>query len=98
MDSVAAQTYITKCLGHVSEWENRLKASSESGFNFIHFTPLQHLGQSKSSYSVADQLALNPDLFSEGAKGEKEVTDILTTIEKDYGLLSLTDVVWNHTA
>eukprot|EP01134_Creolimax_fragrantissima_P004755 CFRG4755T1 len=98
LDAVAAQTYITKCLGHVDEWEHRLKVSSECSFNFIHFTPLQQLGQSNSSYSIADQLALNPALFSKGAVGEAQVTSILTTLERSYGLLSLTDVVWNHTA
>ena len=38
------QTVLAKNLGPVAEWEARLKVSAESGFNFLHFTPLQELG------------------------------------------------------
>ena len=39
------QTVLSKQLGPAAEWEARLRVSAESGFNFLHFTPLQHLGE-----------------------------------------------------
>lgn len=44
LDAVSMQTVLAKNLGPVEEWEARLKVSAESGFNFLHFTPLQELG------------------------------------------------------
>ena len=56
-------------------------------------------GQSNSSYSLANQQRLNPNLFdADPAVAERQLTDIIDKLEKQYGVLSLTDVVWNHTA
>jgi len=41
--------------------------SHQAGYNMIHFAPLQSLNkQSKSSYSIYDQLSLNPNFSTAG--------------------------------
>uniref|UniRef100_A0A6I8SWU4 Glycogen debranching enzyme n=1 Tax=Xenopus tropicalis TaxID=8364 RepID=A0A6I8SWU4_XENTR len=71
----------------------------EQGYNMIHFTPLQTLGESRSCYSLADQLQLNPD-FSRPGKvyGWDDVGKLVEKMRKEWNMLSITDVVYNHTA
>ena len=66
----------------------------------IHFTPIQQLGGSCSAYSLYDQLKLNP-LFdkSDGTKATfDEVHAVLSMIRREWKILSIVDVVLNHTA
>ncbi|XP_041417474.1 glycogen debranching enzyme isoform X2 [Xenopus laevis] len=99
LDCITLQTYLSKCLGPFDEWEDRLKVSKESGYNMVHFTPLQTLGESRSCYSLADQLQLNPD-FSRPGKvyGWDDVGKLVEKMRKEWNMLSITDVVYNHTA
>eukprot|EP00112_Aurelia_sp_Birch-Aquarium-sp1_P018992 Seg461.5 transcript_id=Seg461.5/GoldUCD/mRNA.D3Y31 product="Glycogen debranching enzyme" protein_id=Seg461.5/GoldUCD/D3Y31 len=95
LDTIVMQTYLTKSLGKFKDWESRLMVAKESGYNMIHFTPIQELGESQSSYSIQSQLDLNANL--------KDVTfdDVHSLVKKmqtDWDVLSLVDVVWNHTA
>jgi glycogen debranching enzyme len=41
LDGLAVQTVITRCLGPLDQWYDRLRVTAESGFNMIHFTPIQ---------------------------------------------------------
>ena len=61
----------------------------------VHFTPLAIRGSSNSPYSIYDQLKFDPNNFP---NGEKDIASMVETMEKEHGLLGLTDVVWNHTA
>ncbi len=61
----------------------------------VHFTPLQHRGQSNSPYSIYDQLGWDPECFP---NGEADIKKLVHSMETEHGLLGLTDVVWNHTA
>ena len=61
----------------------------------IHFTPLQHRGSSNSPYSIFDQLAWDPKCFP---SGEADIKRLIESMENEHGLLSLTDVVFNHTS
>jgi glycogen debranching enzyme len=77
-------------------------AFSQTGYNMIHFAPLNTRGSSNSPYSIYDQLSLSDDLFDSKllTKEEKEL-ELKTVLEHMFetcGLLSVTDVVWNHTA
>ena len=64
----------------------------------LHFTPLQTRGQSGSPYSILDQLKFDPELFGGKGDGVKEIGGLIKKCREEYGLLSLTDVVLNHTA
>ena len=61
----------------------------------IHFTPLVVRGASNSPYSISDQLQFDRASFP---RGESDLAAMINMLENDYGLLALTDVVWNHTA
>ncbi|KAG8949849.1 hypothetical protein FRC04_008152 [Tulasnella sp. 424] len=103
MDGLAVLTAVSKWMGPLTEWAPHLREASERGYNMIHWTPLQQRGESKSPYSIADQLAFDEALFEEGWKGTKEegvkhVAQMMKTAKEEYGLLSLIDVVLNHTA
>ena len=52
LDSIACQTVLSKLLGPLPQWDDRLRVSRESGYNMIHFTPLQVLN--KSTRILAD--------------------------------------------
>lgn len=66
----------------------------------IHFTPVQELGSSQSSYSIYDQLKLNSKLFPHSTDDQRwaALANLISTLETKYGMLSMTDLVWNHTA
>ncbi|PWN22903.1 putative 4-alpha-glucanotransferase [Microstroma glucosiphilum] len=110
-DVVISQTalvtlsFFAKWAGPLSEWAPHLKVASEAGYNMIHYTPLQVRGSSNSPYSIADQLDFAHDMFDAKAgrsssREERAATlkSWLQKIRKEYGMLSLMDVVLNHTA
>ena len=100
LDCVSVQTVISKCLGPISEWKGRLQVAKETGYNMIHFTPIQQLGGSCSAYSLLDQLKLNPSFDNPGGKktSVKDVDKFLCVMRKDWKVLSIVDIVLNHTA
>lgn len=87
---------ISKFLGkYPQDWERHLAGISDRGYNMMHFTPLQIRGESNSPYSLYDQLGWDPACFPDG---EKDVQKMVASLEKNHSLLSLTDIVLNHTA
>ena len=88
-------------LGPISGWKEQFRFIAHSGYNAIHFVPLQKRGGSNSPYSIFDQLALSDDLFDKPLSEDQKYDVLQKEIEwmnKDMGLLSITDIVWNHTA
>ena len=55
---------------------------------------LQTLGASNSAYSLSDQHGLNP-LFK---ATHKEVKNVVESIRKEWDVISICDIVLNHTA
>ncbi|OXB81499.1 UNVERIFIED_CONTAM: hypothetical protein H355_004405 [Colinus virginianus] len=99
LDCVTLQTFLAKCLGPFHEWENRLKVAKETGYNMIHFTPLQKLGMSRSCYSLADQLEVNPEFSSHNKKCTwSDIGALVEKMKNEWNMLCITDVVYNHTA
>nr|XP_032511463.1 glycogen debranching enzyme-like isoform X2 [Danaus plexippus plexippus] len=101
LDGVMCQTVLAKSLGPLSRWMKTLRVAHEAGFNMIHFTPVQELGASNSSYSLANQLKLNPrfnDINSGRDATFADVENIIAKMRNDWKMLSICDVVLNHTA
>ena len=96
LNSLSIFSLISKFMGeYPTQWDKHLNGIAERGYNMVHFTPLNLRGDSNSPYSIADQLSFDPAFFP---NGEKDVAELVKKMESQYGLLSLTDVVWNHTA
>lgn len=77
------------------DWEKHLSGIGQRDYNMVHFTPLMERGSSNSPYSIYDQLKFDPKSFP---RGEEDISTMVASMEKEHGLLGLTDVVWNHTA
>lgn len=101
LHAVMCQTVLAKCLGPLSRWPRTLRVAHEAGYNMLHFTPVQQLGGSGSSYSIADQLRVDPR-YADPATGRDptlaDVEAVVATMRSDWGMLSICDVVLNHTA
>ncbi|PVD23275.1 hypothetical protein C0Q70_16541, partial [Pomacea canaliculata] len=100
VDCLQVQTVITKLLGPFDQWEKRLEVAKESGYNMIHFTPVQELGISNSAYSIRDQLKLSP-VYSANPGMIYTLNDLdalVRKMENEWGVLSMTDLVFNHTS
>ncbi|KAL8698780.1 MAG: hypothetical protein Q9201_006385 [Fulgogasparrea decipioides] len=96
IDSLSIFSVISKLMGqYPQDWERHLRGIGQRGYNMVHFTPLMQRGSSNSPYSIYDQLTFDPASFP---SGEDNVAAMINSMEKNHGLLGLTDVVWNHTA
>lgn len=96
LDSLSVFSVVSKFMGRYPEdWDRHLQGVARRKYNMIHFTPLSERGDSNSPYSLKDQLTFDPWSFP---NGEKDIASMIGKMEKEYGLLGLTDVVWNHTA
>lgn len=105
LDGLSILTLVSKWMGPMSEWREHLAEASERGYNMVHYPPLQERGESNSPYSIRNQLVYDPSMFSDEDKktlqqdgGKAKVEEMLRIAREEYGLLSLTDVVLNHTA
>ncbi|KAJ4411109.1 bifunctional 4-alpha-glucanotransferase/amylo-alpha-1,6-glucosidase [Didymella pomorum] len=96
IEAVSLFSVLSKFMGkYPGDWDNHLRGISQRGYNMVHFTPLMIRGSSNSPYSIYDQLAFDSAVFP---GGEKDVARMVEKMQSEYNLLSMTDVVWNHTA
>ncbi|KAI9353686.1 glucanotransferase domain of glycogen debranching enzyme-domain-containing protein [Obelidium mucronatum] len=87
----------------VDKWPAYFESFADAGYNMVHYAPLNTRGDSNSPYSIYDQLSLSFDLFGTDRHldekiREKKLRDMLKLAHQEYGILAVTDVVWNHTA
>lgn len=96
LNALSIFSVISKFMGQYPvDWDKHLNGISQRNYNMVHFTPLMQRGSSNSPYSIFDQLWFDAALFP---NGESDIASLVSRMEKEYGLLTLTDVVWNHTA
>nr|CDJ90340.1 Amylo-alpha-1 domain containing protein [Haemonchus contortus] len=99
LDGITCQTHLTKLLGSFSNWEDRLRVAKESGYNMIHLTPIHELGVSNSSYSLSNHHALIQTIQEDNHQVTfDDVEKFVQKIEKEWNMLTVQDVVWNHAA
>ncbi|KAJ5542249.1 hypothetical protein N7535_004671 [Penicillium sp. DV-2018c] len=96
LNALSIFSLISKFMGqYPTDWDRHLRGISQRNYNMVHFTPLMQRGSSNSPYSIFDQLTFDSTFFP---NGEDDVAALVDKMENSYGLLTLTDVVWNHTA
>jgi glycogen debranching enzyme len=96
IEAVSLFSVLSKFMGkYPDDWDNHLRGISQRGYNMVHFTPLMIRGSSNSPYSIYDQLAFDSATFP---NGEKDIAHMVKKMQSEHNLLSMTDVVWNHTA
>ena len=101
LNGLCMQTMIVKCMGPLSNWENHYELAASLKYNCIHLTPVSKLGKSNSAYSIRDQLCLAKSIFPNHHTPSENITTLAAFIkrmEHDLGVLTIADVVWNHTA
>uniref|UniRef100_A0A1B6F753 Glycogen debranching enzyme n=1 Tax=Cuerna arida TaxID=1464854 RepID=A0A1B6F753_9HEMI len=99
LDCLQCVTYIAKLLGPFDTWESKLRVAKETGYNMIHFTPIQELGASNSAYSLQNQLGLNPSFAVNGHTPDiQEVEQLTNRLRNEWKMLTICDIVLNHTA
>ncbi|CCF56330.1 hypothetical protein KAFR_0B00300 [Kazachstania africana CBS 2517] len=96
LNSIAMQSVVSKWLGRsvTDDWDKIFQKIASKKYNMIHFTPLQYRGESDSPYSIYDQMSFDPNFFD----STDDVKKMVEHLHKDYNILSLTDIVFNHTA
>uniref|UniRef100_A0A6G1SGX7 Glycogen debranching enzyme n=1 Tax=Aceria tosichella TaxID=561515 RepID=A0A6G1SGX7_9ACAR len=94
IDKIRCQTVLSKNLGPFKEWRKRLSLAKDLKYNMVHFTPVQELGGSNSAYALRNQHKVNPTFKASLDDIKKEVD----YMDKKLCILSITDVVLNHTA
>lgn len=94
LNGLAILTVVSKWMGPIDQWRKHFEEASQRGYTMLHWTPLQERGESGSPYSIRSQLRYD---VSAGADATK-VEETLKLAKDEYGLLSMTDIVLNHTA
>ncbi|KAL3124734.1 hypothetical protein niasHT_001571 [Heterodera trifolii] len=94
LNGLSVVTHLAKLMGPLREWRDRLRVAKESGYNVIHLTPVQTLGISNSSYSIAEFDQLNPPIEANFS----DLKHLVDGIEHEWHMLTIQDVVWNHAA
>jgi glycogen debranching enzyme len=94
LNGLAILTVVSKWMGPIEQWWKHFEEASQRGYTMLHWTPLQERGESGSPYSIRYQLRYDAGAGADATK----VGQTLKLAREEYGLLSMTDIVLNHTA
>ena len=102
LDGITILTIIPKWMPTIDKWKPYFQSFAQTGYNMVHFAPVNRRGLSNSPYSINDQLDLANDLFPEPIPSVPEkfnqMSTLIQEIHRDFSILSVTDIVWNHTS
>ncbi|KAJ2690096.1 bifunctional 4-alpha-glucanotransferase/amylo-alpha-1,6-glucosidase [Coemansia sp. RSA 1285] len=101
LDGIVLQSVNPKWMGPMNTWSPHFASSHKTGYNMVHFIPMQQRGGSNSPYSLYNQLELSDDLFDgdlTAAEKNARLRETLLEMTHKHRLLGITDMVWNHTA
>jgi glycogen debranching enzyme len=93
-NNINIESVVSKWIGPVENWPRFFELTAKKGYNMIHFTPLQKRGSSDLPFSIYDQLSFDDGIFKDNDQAKSTIKSIF----KKNNMLSLTDVIFNHTA
>jgi len=96
--AMVMQTFLSKCLGPLSRWEQLLFAAVDTGYNAVHLSPLCSLGASGSAYSIQDHRTYAASLgVQDPSQCETQLKALFDGL-RSRGCSLLSDFVPNHVA
>lgn len=99
LDGLQIQTYLSKLLGDLEEWKQRLEVAKQSGYNMIHFTPVSELsGESNSAYCIRNHFKLIGEANLKGQFTIENLAEIVDYMYNQWQVFSICDLVYNHMA
>lgn len=99
LDGLQIQTYLSKLLGGLEEWKQRLEVAKQSGYNMIHFTPVSELsGESNSAYCIRNHFKLIGEANLKGQCTIENLAEIVDYMYNQWQVFSICDLVYNHMA
>ncbi|RWS04123.1 hypothetical protein B4U79_16447 [Dinothrombium tinctorium] len=91
LNEILCMTVRSDWLGPLRTWKSKLQVAYETGFNVIHFTPIQELFS--SPFIITDHLQVNP-LFECNSK--EEIKTLIDSLRSEWSLLSFTELILNE--
>jgi glycogen debranching enzyme len=64
LDEIMLQTMVPKWMGPMKEWDAYFELAQSTGYNMIHFIPVQKRGISNSPYSIVDYVPKTKSISS----------------------------------
>ena len=93
------QTFITKLLGPINTWSDKINFDKNLNYNSFHFTPMCEIGYSNSAYSIKNFLEVDQRYRNDANDTPLNWDQIQKFIKENLqnsGNLAFMDLVWNH--
>jgi glycogen debranching enzyme len=76
----------------INRWPAFFRNFSETGYNMVHFAPVNTRGISNSPYAIYNQLSISDDLFEEKYSEEEkdlQLAAMIKSIRNSFSILSV---------